>query len=349
MRFANPGAFLFLPVVAFAAAYALRVRGQGAARFSSLRLAAVLPTGWAVIGPALLLTLRSLALAALVFALARPQTPHYSEQIRTEGIAIQLILDVSASMETRDYFDGSVPLSRLQAVKHALRLFLQGGQGGLSGRPNDKIGIITFARDPDVVCPLTLDHAAVLEALDHIRAAPPIGTNIGDALAWGLDRLHRDPAKQKIIILLSDGAHNIPDAMPPLEAAQLAADLKVKVYTIGAVGDPKRRTAAKKGANPVLADLLRALHKHPHNSGFDDYDEPAMQKIAERTGGRYYRAADTGGLAAISLDIDRLETTPQATTIHTTYREWFWPIVVLALALLAAEQLLASTRCLRVP
>ena len=88
-----------------------------------------------------------------------------------------------------------------------------------------------------MVCPLTLDHAAALEALDRLHTAPPIGTNIGDALAWGLDRLHRDPSKQKIIILLSDGAHNIKDAMTPLEAAQLAADLKIKVYTIGAVGN----------------------------------------------------------------------------------------------------------------
>lgn len=343
MRFANPGAFLLLPLVALAAAYLLRSRHPAAARFSSLRLAAALPAGWAVLGPALLLTLRMLTLLALVFALARPQTPDNREQVHSDGIAIQLILDISASMETQDYFDGSVPLSRLQAVKQAMRLFVEGGQHGLSGRPHDKIGIITFARDPDVVCPLTFDHAAVLEALDGIRAAPPIGTNIGDALAWGLDRLHRDSAKQKIIILLSDGAHNVKDALPPLEAAQLTADLKIKVHTIGAVGSRLH------GANRTLADLIRRAQKRQSNMGFDDYDEPAMQRIADLTGGRYYRAADANGLAAIYRDIDRLETTPMEKTIQTTYREWFWPLIVLALALLAAEQLLASTRCLRVP
>jgi Ca-activated chloride channel family protein len=344
MRFANPAAFLLLPVLALALVYALRARSQPAARFSSLRLTAALPAGWAVIGPALILTLRTLALSALVLALARPQTPNHTEQIHTDGIAIQLILDISASMETRDYFAGSVPLSRLQAVKQAVRLFVEGGQEGLSGRPNDKIGIITFARDPDVVCPLTLDHAAVLAALDRIHAAPPVGTNIGDALAWGLDRLHRDPAKQKIILLLSDGAHNIKDAMTPLEAAQLAADLKIKVHTIGAVGVPKSHLS------PLLA--LRAgiqSIRVGHNMAFDDYDEPAMQKIADLTGGRYYRATDTNGLTAIYRDIDRLETTPMEKTIYTTYREWFGPLVVLALVLLAAEQLLACTRCLRVP
>lgn len=343
MRFANPAALLLLPLLALALLYAARSRRHGAARFSSLQLAVALPAGWSVLGPALLLTLRTLALTALVFALARPQTPDHIEHIRTDGIAIQLILDNSASMETHDYFDGSVSLSRLQAVKHAVRLFIEGGTEGLQGRPNDKIGIITFARDPDVVCPLTLDHAATLEGLDRIRCAPPIGTNIGDALAWGLDRLYRDPTKQKIIILLSDGAHNIKDAMAPLEAAQLAVDLKIKVYTIGAVGN--RRNAP----NQALAGMLRALQQRAPNMGFDDYDEPAMRKIADLTGGRYYRATDTNGLTAIYQEIDRLETTPMEKTVHTTYREWFWPLVLLALALLAAEQLLASTRCLRVP
>ncbi|MGH7225176.1 MAG: vWA domain-containing protein [Gemmataceae bacterium] len=343
MRFANPEAFLLLPVVALALLYAVRLRRHGATRFSSVRMARALPAGWSVIGPILLLTLRTLALTALVFALARPRTPDHTEHIRTDGIAIQLILDSSASMETRDYFDGSVSLSRLQAVKHAVRLFIEGGSEELKGRPNDKIGIITFARAPDVVCPLTLDHAATLEALDRIHAAPPIGTNIGDALAWGLDRLHRDATKQKIIILLSDGAHNIKDAMTPLEAARLAADLKIKVYTIGAVGNRFDTS------NRALADLIRTLHRQTHNMSFDDYDEPTMRKIADLTGGRYYRATDTNGLTAIYQEIDRLETTPLEKTVRTTYHEWFWQLVVLALALLAVEQLLASTRCLRVP
>jgi Ca-activated chloride channel family protein len=343
MRFANPEAFLLLSVVALALVYGVRARRHGAARFSSLRLTVALPTGWAVIGPALLLTLRTLALAALVVALARPQTPQRGDRLSGEGIAIQLIIDNSASMATRDYSNGSEALSRLQAVKYAVRLFIEGDRNGLSGRPNDKIGIITFARDPDVVCPLTLDRAAALEALDGIRPAPPVGTNIGDALAWGLDRLRREPMKQKIIVLLSDGAHNIQDALMPLEAAQLAADLKIKVYTIGAIGNRSHSLSR------ALADRNRALRKRAPNMGIDDYDESAMQKIADRTGGRYFRATDTAGLAAIYREIDRLETTRMERTIHTTYREWFVPLVVLALALLAAEQLLASTRCLRVP
>ena len=138
MRFANPAALLLLPVVALALRLCRCCRRRGAARFSSLRLAIALPTGWAVIGPALLLTLRTLGLTALVFALARPQTPDHNEHIRTDGIAIQLILDISASMETRDYFDGSVSVSRLQAVKHAVRLFIEGGSEDLRAAPTTR-------------------------------------------------------------------------------------------------------------------------------------------------------------------------------------------------------------------
>jgi Ca-activated chloride channel family protein len=346
MRFANPEAFLLLPAVALALAFSLRPRRHGAARFPSLRLALALPAGWAVLGPALLLALRSVALVVLVAALARPQTAGRPEPSPAEGIAIQLVIDNSASMETRDYFEGSVSLSRLEAVKQAVRLFVNGGEHGLSGRPNDKLGVITFARDPDVVCPLTLDHAAVVASLDRIRVAPPVGTNIGDGLAWALDRLRRDPSKEKVIVLLSDGAHNAKNSLQPLEGAQLAADLKVKVYTIGAVGNSFG--GARSGSLAALVWL--AQHRQgAMGSRWDDYDEPTMQRIADMTGGKYFRATDTSGLAAIYQEIDRLETSRIDQTLRTPYRDWFWPLVVAALALLALEQLLAATRCLRVP
>src|SRR5262249_30703262 len=155
----NPEAFLLLPVVALALWWSARHR-PGAARFSALTSAAALPAGWAVWGPALLLLFRTLALVALVVALARQQGESSDERTRSDGIAIQLVLDNSYSMRTRDYYVGTQSISRLDAVKHAVHLFVEGGEQGLTGRPNDKIGVITFARDPDVVCPATLDHAA---------------------------------------------------------------------------------------------------------------------------------------------------------------------------------------------
>lgn len=345
MRLANPEALWLLALLPLVLAWSVRPRRRGAAQFSSVAAAGPLPAGWAVSGPALLAALRLAVLALLIVALARPQTGEATEHSHTDGLAIQLVLDNSYSMRTRDYDLGDEAISRLDAVKHAVRLFVAGGEHGLKGRPNDKIGLITFARDPDVVCPTTLDHAAVLDALERIQLAPPVGTNIGDALAWALDRLRHEPAKEKVIVLLSDGAHNVKEGMPPLEAAQLAADLKIKVYTIGAVGN---RFGRPDPAQPrTLADLVRRMQGG--GAAGDSVDEPMMQQIAERSGGQYYRATDTNGLLNIYQEIDRLETTRLQRTVRVRHREWFLLGVVPAVALLAVEQLLAATRLLRVP
>jgi Ca-activated chloride channel family protein len=337
MRFANPEAFLLLPVAALALGWSAW-RRPGTARFSAVALTAG-PAGWAVWGPAVLFLLRALALAVLVVALARPQGVLRHERVHSEGIAIQLVLDNSYSMRTRDYDLGTQSLSRLDAVKHAVRLFVQGGEPGLSGRPNDKIGIITFARDPDVVCPATLDHRAVLDALDRVRLAPPVGTNIGDALAWALDRLRHDSTRQKVVILFSDGSHNVREGMPPQEAAQLAADLKIRVYTIGAVGN-------RFGRPRRLADVVRVAQG---GGSEDSVDEPMMRQIAARTGGQYFRATDTAGLSAIYREIDRLEKTTMERTVQVVHIEWFLSVLVSGVALLALESLLGATRFLRVP
>jgi Ca-activated chloride channel family protein len=340
MRFANPQAFLLLPLVPLALWWSLRPRQRGAARFSALGLAGRLPMGWAVLGPVVLAGLRAGALALIIVALARPQTSDAHERTTSDGIAIQLVIDNSYSMRNRDYDLGSESISRLDAVKHAVRLFVAGGDHGLSGRPNDKIGVITFARDPDVVCPLTLDHKAVMDAVEEIQLAPPVGTNIGDALAWALDRLRRDPTKEKVVVLLTDGGHNIKEGMLPVEAAQLAADLKIKVYTIGAVGN-------RFGKPPTtLAGALR-----PAQGGLpgDSVDEPLMEQMASRTGGKYYRATDTDGLANIYKDIDRLETTRMEKTTHVSRREWFLAALLPAVGLLLLERTLAATRLLRIP
>jgi Ca-activated chloride channel family protein len=340
MRFANPEAFLLLPLVPLAVWWSLRPRRQGAARFSALGLAAWLPTGWSVLGPTVLAGLRAAAVALLVVALARPQTTDAHEQGFADGIAVQLVIDNSYSMRNLDYDLGSQSISRLDAVKHAVKLFVSGGEHGLAGRPNDKIGVITFARDPDVVCPLTLDHKAVLDAVDDIQLAPPVGTNIGDALAWALDRLRHDPTKQKVVILLTDGGHNIKEGMPPAEAAQLAADLNIKVYTIGAVGNRFGKPAKT---------LAEALREAQGGAKGDSVDEPLMEKMASLTGGRYYRATDTDGLAKIYDDIDRLETTRMEKTLHLSRREWFLAALLPAVGLLLAERALAATRLLRIP
>jgi Ca-activated chloride channel family protein len=342
MRFANPEAFLLLPLVLLALGWSLRRRHHGAAGFPALRMARALPAGWARRAPWLLALCRGAALVLFITALARPQTSDAQVQTHTDGIALQLVIDNSYSMRNRDYDLASEAISRLDAVKHAVRLFVAGGDHGLKGRKADKIGIITFARDPDVICPLTLDHQAVLEAVERIPLAPPIGTNIGDGLAWALDRLRSDPAKEKVVILLSDGSHNVKDGLPPLEAAQLAADLKIKVYTIGAVGNRLGRPAQRS-----LADLLRQVQGQTFLG--DSIDEPTLERIAARTGGKYFRATDTEGLANIYQEIDRLETTRMEKSVRVSYEEWFLAFLLPGAALLVLEQALAATRFLRIP
>ena len=341
MRFADPEAFLLLPLVPLALWWSLRPRRHGAARFSALRLAGRLPAGWAVLGPLVLAGLRAVALTLVIVALARPQTSDAHEKSYANGIALQLVIDNSYSMRNRDYDMGTESISRLDAVKHAVKLFVAGGDHGLVGRPNDKVGVITFARDPDVVCPLTLDHKAVLDAVNDIKLAPPVGTNIGDALAWALDRLRDDPAKQKVVILLTDGGHNVKEGMPPREAAQLAADLKITLYTIGAVGNRFGKPAR------TLADALREAQGMRMPG--DSVDEPLMEQMASRAGGKYYRATDTDGLANIYQEIDRLETTRMEKTVHVSHREWFLAALLPAVGLLLLEQTLGATRLLRIP
>ena len=331
MHFGNPEAFGLLVLLPLALWRTLRPGHRGAARFSVLKKSAAQLGVWGRLGPGLLTGLRAAAIVLLVIALARPQSADAHVQTHSQGISIQLVIDNSYSMRTTDYDLGRESISRLDAVKHSVRLFIAGGEHGLSGRPDDRIGIITFARDPDVVCPATLDHAAALDALEHIQLAPPVGTNIGDALVWALDRLRNDSAKEKIIILLSDGSHNVKEGMTPLAAAKLAADLNVKVYTIGAVGNRFGKTRVSRRGED------------------DSVDEPMMQKIAELTGGKYFRATDTNGLTSIYEEIDKLETSQLEQTVRVSYRDWFVAAMVPAIVLLVLEQLLAATRLLRVP
>jgi Ca-activated chloride channel family protein len=331
MSFGSPEAFLLLVLLPLALWRTLRQRHRGAAQFSRVGTSAARLGIWGRLGPRLLTGLRAAAVVLLVLALARPQTADAHVQTHTQGISIQLVIDNSYSMRTTDYDLGRESISRLDAVKHSVRLFIAGGEHGLSGRPNDRIGIITFARDPDVVCPATLDHTAALDALEHIKLAPPVGTNIGDALVWALDRLRSDSAKEKIIILLSDGSHNVKEGMAPLDSAKLAADLKVRVYTIGAVGNRFGKPAAVRRGSE------------------DSVDEPMMQKIADFTGGKYWRATDTNGLTGIYEEIDKLEKSQMEQTVRILHREWFVASLAPAILLLFVEQLLAATRLLRVP
>jgi Ca-activated chloride channel family protein len=228
----------------------------------------------------------------------------------------------------------------MDAARHAIRLFVQGDEShGLRGRPQDLIGLVTFNRYPDVACPLTTSHATLLAALDGVVLGPY--TNIGDGLAWGLDRLRQAAPKQKVLVLLSDGKQNLKEAMNPEEAATLAAQLGVRIYTIGAVG------------NQSEAARLRARQSRqvrlPSYDPADSVDEGVMRRVAEKTGGKYYRTTDTDGLLAIYRDIDQLEKTKIERSDTVQFDEWYLYLLIPGLLVLAVEQFLATTRFLVVP
>lgn len=342
LRFANPE---FLPLVPLAVLFAWwwARRRRPALRYSDTRLVAGLPrgrAGWANWGGA---SLRGLALLALALAAAGPRTPDLRTRLPAEGIAIVLVLDVSGSMAIPDYAaspDGP-PVSRLDAARQVLRLFVAGGDAPdgtrFDSRPRDRIGLVTFAAVPEPAVPLTHNHSVLLTVLDALqpKAGIDAGTNVGDALAEGLIRLDAAGPRRKVLILLSDGEHNVhrdgPDApLKPRQAAQLAANLGVPVYAIDAGGEPKPDATPDQAQQ--RADGRRVL-----------------EAVAALTGGRSFAADTADELRAVYREIDALERQPAETFRYRRYHEYYPWCAVAAVGLLGAAYLLEWTWWRRVP
>ncbi|MBX3386058.1 MAG: VWA domain-containing protein [Phycisphaeraceae bacterium] len=305
----------------------------------------------------LLGVLRVLAMLLLVAALARPQMGLGRVRTSTDAVAIQLVVDRSGSMRHRMQIDGQL-LTRLDVVQRVLREFLIGDGKSLTGRPADLIGLVTFARFAETACPLVRDPRALADLVDSIRPAVQQfedGTAVGDALALAAARLRqaeqevsaRDASgepndegrlriKSKVIVLLTDGENNAGERMP-LEAAELAREWGIRVYTIGiGAGAP---------AYVVRRDPLGGEQLVPMAAGID---ESELEEIARLTGGRYFRAQDGDALRSIYGEIDRLERTTVRTTEFVDYAERFAPLAIAAAALIALELALASTVLRRV-
>ncbi len=323
--------------------------------------------------------LRWSAMMVLLIALARPQKGNEHQRVTAEGIAIQMVLDVSSSMRALDFEWEGKRADRITAAKKVMREFIE-GSGGLDGRKDDLIGLITFARYADSKVPLTLDHANLSRVLDESNAIKVIyrrgwggfqpvrnmdedGTAIGDALAVAVERLRQfarakgqadkggkdTKAKSKVIILLTDGNQTVPDSMLPAKAAEIAATLGYKIYVIGA-GSRRRCSYPCEDENGQVTLV-------PYRQGLN---EAPLQKVAEMTGGRYFRATDTTSLRKIYAEIDRLEKTKtieqrylEWTELATAPMGWSWagmvPRVWMAMILLLIEVALLSTRFRKIP
>lgn len=298
-----------------------RGRTAGAITFSGASVLAKgpRPGGWI---PAALLVLRSIALAGLVVALARPRMAGRSEQSNSEGINIVIAFDISSSMLAEDF----QPQNRLEVARERVKQFV-----GL--RSSDRIGIVAFSGEALTQVPLTTDYPVVLAAIDNLQPGQlEDGTAIGTAIATAANRLRGAPGRSRVIVLLTDGVNNR-GTIDPRTAAQAAAAIGVKIYTIG---------VGTEGMAPV--PVGRGVFGLRYENRPVEIDDALLTEVAQKTGGRYFRARDAAALARITGEIDQLERTPVRTRVFTRYAELFrWPLG-LALLALALELGLAAWR-----
>lgn len=289
-----------------------------------------------------LIFLRLLAVALGIVALAGPRLANYHVETETPGIDIMLVLDLSWSMEAIDMGKPAEKLSRFAIASGVLKDFIE-------KRPNDRIGLIAFSGVPYLASPLTLNHDWLVENLSrmHIGIISDLGTAIGDAVAVAAQRLKAVPnSKSRIIILLTDGDNNM-GKIDPLPAAQLAAALGVKIYAIGVGAEqpcnlPAFDPATGKFRLDANGNIIPTLLLNPANYA-------VLGKMADLSGGRFYRAKNQRELQNIYNQIDHLEKSEVKLRRFATYQPLFeWPLLA-ALALLALELILNHTRYRRVP
>jgi Ca-activated chloride channel homolog len=266
------------------------------------------------------IVLRSLALIALIAALARPQSSLNWENETTEGIDIMIATDISGSMLSEDFKP-----NRLEAGKNIAVNFIK-------NRPADLIGLVVFSRESFTQCPLTIDHDVLINLFHEIKNGMiDDGTAIGMGLATAVNRLKSAEAKSKVVILLTDGVNNMGE-IPPVTAAEIAKQFGIRVYTVG---------LGTNGSAPYpFRDQSGKIHyvKIPV-----EIDEPTLEKISGITGGKYFRARNNTDLTEIYRQIDKMEKVKIAVTQYHQKTEHYLPFAIAALCFLTVEIVLSNT------
>ena len=266
-----------------------------------------------------LFVLRLAGVIFLIIALARPQTRSSWKNSTTEGIDIVISFDVSGSMLAEDFKP-----NRLEAAKKI-------GVDFISGRQNDRIGLVIFSGESFSQCPLTTDHAVVKNLMMEVKNGMiQDGTAIGMGLANAVNRLKESEAISKVIILLTDGVNNS-GSIAPLTAGELAQEFGIRVYTVG---------IGTKGKAPYPVKTPFGIQYQYEES---DIDEPTLTKIANLTGGKYYRATDNQSLKEIYREIDLLEKSKIDVVEYRKKTESFLPLVLMAGLLFMLEFILRNT------
>jgi Ca-activated chloride channel family protein len=324
LSFARPWLLLIL-LLPLAWWWWRRRRIAGGTRYSDLRLVSAVSTRrWL---PRLPPALRALAFAAWTIAAAGPRLGGAQVEVKKEGIAIVIAVDISSSMLAEDF----APSNRMEVAKQQAINFIR-------GRTADRIGIVAFAGEALTQVPITVDYPVLEQAVSDLRIGLlEDGTAIGTGLATAVNRLRQAPGKSKVILLLTDGENNR-GTVDPRTAAGAAAALGIKVYTIGVGTEGEAPIPTGRGLSGFRYEILPVK-----------IDEPLLRDIAASTGGRYFRAKDSEALSRIFSQIDGLEKTPIHVTRYVKYDEIAKPLLLAGMIFLALELLLNATLVVRTP
>ena len=331
MEFANKEyLFLLLLMIPYLIWYLMyRKKSEPTMRMSDTRAYRYAPRSWRVTLMPLQLLLRLAVFVLLVLVLARPQTQNSWKNETMEGIDIMLAMDVSTSMLAED-----LKPNRIEAAKQVAADFI-------IGRPNDNIGLTIFAGEAFTQCPMTTDHASLLNLLHNVRTdiAQRLiedGTAIGMGLANAVSRLKESKAKSKVVILLTDGSNNRGD-LSPMTAAEIAKSFGIRVYTIGV------------GTNKVAPYPMPVAGGIQYINIPVEIDTKMLSDIAAATDGDFYRATNNKELQQIYKEIDKLEKSKLNVKKYSKRYEAYQPYALAAVILLLLEILLRITVFRRLP
>ncbi len=334
MTFAHPFYLLLLLLLPLLAWLKGRRGRAPAFLYSSLKLVEGLTRARRSRVGTFLSALRWLSLAFLIVALAQPRLTKSTTTIKASGVDIAVAFDLSGSMLSEDFVVKGGRVNRFNMARSVLKQFID-------ERPADRIGLAVFASQAYIATPLTLDHEFLQENLDRLEigAISQNQTAIGDGLGTAVNRLRDLKSKSKIVILMTDGVNNA-GKLNPLLAADAAAALGIKVYTIG---------IGKQGTAPMPAGRNPYTGQMTYQNVPVDVDEETLEKIAGTTGGKYYRADNAEKFRQIYAEIDRLEKTEATVNKYAEFKELFPWFLSAGFLLLLLELVLGQTVFRRLP
>lgn len=327
MIFDNPLCLLLLLLLIPAIVWYIlkNKQAQASMSISSTEAFDKMPTSYKAHLRHVVFALRMLAIACVIVILARPMTTDSWQKSSTEGVDVIVALDISGSMLSRDFSP-----NRLEAAKTVAAQFI-------AGREYDNIGLVVFAGEGFTMCPMTTDHAVLLNLLKDVDCGMLVdGTAVGDGLATAVNRIKDGPAKSKTIILLTDGTNNA-GIVDPVTAAEIARNYGIRIYTIG---------VGTKGMaqSPVMTPYGIRYQSMPV-----EIDEDKLRQIASIGDGEYFRATDENVLKNVFAEIDKMEKTKLSVQQFSRREEAYMPWAIAALLLLAIELLIRHTILRNIP